>query len=257
MDFGINDGFDEIHEGDRLSARWLNSLAGSVSRMSRPNRGRMRTLSNACGLFTIPEDEHGLLFFNGDATTIPAYGVVLSNGVKAAGGPDFVPQVKRPDGYGCQRNFYVNGPNSVSGEDFGEAQFGDGNVFIAAWDTTDGFTPAKGEMWGVQSGSYLIRKNYAGFRVEGVYDSTNHWVLARSEPCYTIRGKPTPSSVPSGSSSTLAIYTGAFGSEAQPAGNPTILNVRNDSSCTISVKISTIRYNPDNQGWQWTDAYTQ
>lgn len=257
MGAGINDSYIELHEGDRLSAADYNRLTSQVMRFSQMDRGRMRHLSNACGLFTVPEDEHGLLFFNAEATTVPAYGVMLSNGVQAAGGPDFVPKIKRPDTYGCQRNFYVNGPNTVGTTDFGEAQWGDGNLFKVAWDTTDGFTPAPGEMWGVQSGSYLIRKNYAGFRIEGVYDSSNHWVLARSEPMYTFRGKPTPSAVPSGASSTVAIYTGAFGSEAQPTGSPTILNVRNDSSCTISVKIVTCKYVPDNGGWNFEIAYTQ
>lgn len=236
---GINDSFDEIHEGDRLSARWLNNLAGSVTRLSQMDRGRMRHLNNACGIFTVPEPDEGYLFYNGEGvTTLPAYGVAISNGVQAAGGPDFVPKVKQSIGYGCQKNFHVNGPNSVEAVAFGLGQFpiNGSDLYIVAWDTTDGFTPAAGEMWGVQNGSYLIRKNYAGFRIEGVYDSTNHLALARSEPCYTILAKTTGSIAAhsSNQSNPLNIFVGDPTSEIQPAGNPQLLSVYNYTNCAIN-----------------------
>lgn len=66
---GMNDQFDEIHEGDRLSAKWLNNLAGAVMRLSRPNRGRMRTITNWCGTFTIPEDDEQKYLTKNSGTT--------------------------------------------------------------------------------------------------------------------------------------------------------------------------------------------
>lgn len=211
-----------------MSARQWNTLTAQVMRLSQANRGRMRTLSNGAGIFTVPEPDDGMLFYNGDATTIPAYGVVLRNGVQAAGGPDFSIKAKRPDAWSCQENFLINGPNSVESTSWGNAQFGDGNTFIAAYDSADG-TPAKDEFWGPQSGTYLLKKLTVGFIVDGVYDSTNHYVLVRSVTNYRFRGKPT-ADVPSLSIGTVNPWMNFNGTDTASTVN---VSVYNGSSCTV------------------------
>jgi hypothetical protein len=152
----------------------------------------------------VPEPKGGLLFYNGDATTIPAYGVVLTDDIQAAGGPDVAPKVKKPDAFGVQENFLINGESTVEGTSWGNAQFGDGNVYLAAYDSADG-TPHKGEEWGVMSGTYLLKAGGGGFVVIGIYSSTDHLVLVRSSPMMSFRGM-TNANVPSLGLSDVTVW---------------------------------------------------
>jgi len=255
---GINEVVQRLKAGDMVSAAEWNKVADFISRASQINKSE-DAIYTGCGEFVIPKPNY-FNIYNGDGTTIPSYGVCLRNGVTTTAAIP-IPQVKRPDTYGCQQNFIINDQAEIPATVFGQGQVPVNNLYIAAYDSASG-TPAKGEMWGTKSGTYLLTKNYGGFVVEGIYDGTNHYALVRSVPMTTVRGKVTPSDLASGTSGTLVIYVGAYGSETQPTGNPTITNVRNDSSCVVKAnKMARAMINPDinvsGNPWQFTDAYTQ
>jgi hypothetical protein len=84
------------------------------------------------------------------------------------------------------------------------------------------------------------------YRAAGV--NSNYEVL---NPSPIVRGQPT-GDVAAGASGTLNVYTGAFGSETQPSGSPTVSNVRNDGSCSVLQSlIATAEWVDDNGGWQF------
>lgn len=194
---------------------------------------------------------------NGEATDCPAFGIMLTNG-SVAKNDWFVDIGKKPDVYGCQYNFLVATQDGVKAGKFGGAQSGIGNRYVLAYDNSDG-TPAAGENWGPRSATYLAKKNTGGFVVVKVVDSTNHWVLVRSEPMLSVRGTIASDLAPD-TAGTLTVYTGAYGSEATTS--QTIVGVRNASDCTIksgSSKIHTAMYDwsvGSGGGWQFVVGRT-
>ncbi len=187
-------------------------------------------------------------YYNASGYVIPPYGVVLINGSNAGFdySPDVsqgpIPSVIRPDIYGCQYNALVSDAayqysislavDGVNGDGYDTPSFGAAQAlppFIAAYDNADG-TPAANELWGPRSGTFLLKKNTGGFRVIGVYDSTNYYVLVWPEPMNTVFGKIASDCAP-GATADLTVWTGAVGAEVTTG--QTIAAVYNDSDCTI------------------------
>lgn len=260
MAAGSNQIFRHAEKSDKgISLSQYNRLLDVASAVSRGGRGsRGRTLRIGGSEYFIPDPVNdGPLFWNNDAALqIPAYGIVLRSGGGKAIDDGVVPNVIRPNTYGCQTNFMVAGNDPVDAQTMGVAQKGDANQYIIAYSTDGGATPTPGEMWGPCSGQYTIRRLYGGFRIIDIYDATNNLALCESMPMTTVKGKTLASSIPSGASGPLTVYVNGI----QPPGNPVISNVLNASSCTIKANFdSRIMFNPGEPTaiWQWTDAYTQ
>lgn len=95
---------------------------------------------------------------NTTTETIPNHGVARVTGV--TGG---IFQLAKPDTDGDAYVVVVS-DILIPPEKSGEVTYD--SVTIAAYDPQDG-TPAVGETWGAASGSWLLRKNKAGFRIIG------------------------------------------------------------------------------------------
>lgn len=231
MPGGVNPSVPSWEKGDPIKADQLNELAQMLMRLSQAGRaGGANMTINGAGVFVQPcPDVPGNLFSNSTGTTVPAYGIMLDDGAQANGAFP-LPNVKQPDAYGCQRNFLINDSLPVPSGSNGLSQSpGDNGYYIIAYDSNDG-TPAKNESWGPRSGTYLAKKNTGGFIVQGIWDSTNHLMLAKSKPMEIVRGTIGADAAPD-TSSTLTIFTGPYGSETTTS--QTISNVRNATDCTI------------------------
>lgn len=230
----MDDIVKEFNKGDPLLASDLTALSRRIGPRGF-NRG-MHTLAINGTTHSLIDDapDPGISVFNGEATTVPAFGLVFINGKQDYGdgvGDGYIDiKIKRPDAYGCQDNCLIvdqYGIDATGANSQGYAQIYP--PFRAAYDSSDG-TPAAGEYWGPRSGSYLLRKNTGGFIVLGPYDTTNHFCLVLPSPMKSFRGQPT-ADVGAGASGTVTIYTGAYGSEASTG--VTMANVKNNSSCTV------------------------
>jgi hypothetical protein len=222
-------GFSDLHDVERINR--------VVNRHER-DRGGHRPPTRHEGR---PHYYPRIGFFNDSGQTIPPFGVVLLKGFKGQDsdtkrGPaqGVVASVKRPDVFGCQYNAMVadETPDGAGCPDqtFGAAQLPmQGVPLIALYDSADG-TPAFGEAWGPRSGTFKLKKNTGGFRVIGVYDSTNHYALVQPEPMLTVFGKFAADLAPD-ASADLTIWSGADGAEVTTS--QTITGVKNVSSCTI------------------------
>lgn len=79
--------------------------------------------------------------------------------------------------------------------------------------TYDTGTPAVGETWGPKPSQWTISKNYPGYEILGIVDSTNKIALVRPIPMTHFHGKA-DSAIAKGSSGTVSIWIGAGGSES-------------------------------------------
>jgi hypothetical protein len=111
-----------------------------------------------------------LNFKNNFAGAIPSFGLVKVTDVDS----DETLQVTQPDTDG--EDVYVNGPMEVP-------QGGNGSCardwpLYVQYEAGDG-TPAHGETWGAGAGSFKLRKNKAGFVIEGGVQAELGVVMAR------------------------------------------------------------------------------
>jgi hypothetical protein len=166
--------------------------------------------------------------WNGEGSAdCPAFGIMLHNGTQTSG-TRILTKGKRPDTYGCQRNFFFANEAGITHGAEGTAQsvgpWGP-DMFIAAYDNSDG-TPAAGEAWGPRSGTYLLKKNTGGFIVLGVVDSVNHYVLVKSDPMDFFRGIVS-ADVAAGGTGTITVHVGGTDT------SQTISGIMNLTDCTI------------------------
>lgn len=107
-------------------------------------------------------DDSGLVFFkNGSGETVPAFGAMR---VTAYSATNRTATVAKPSS-ASQDRYLVNGDQPVSDGGTGWAHRLDA-IAEVLYDVSDG-TPAYGETWGPESGSWLIHKGKRGFRIWG------------------------------------------------------------------------------------------
>lgn len=114
--------------------------------------------------------------WNGEASAdCPAFGLMLANGSQTTSSGKVL-KGKRPDTFGCQYNCFVVGEEGALHGAGGAIQVRP--PFLAKYDSADG-TPTVGQMWGPQSGTFLLKYDTGGFRVLWTEDTTNHlvWVV--------------------------------------------------------------------------------
>lgn len=231
MPSGINPVLPSVARGDVIRGEHLDTVYSFVNRYSgMPRQGNAHVLVNAAGSFSNPlEREPYFNVYNGANSAIPAYGVALFNGAQMEASSVPLPLLKQPDTFGCQYNFAIASPSGIPSSATGLAQMVGWGPLIAAYDSADG-TPSAGQCWGPRNGTWLLKKNTGGFRILGVWDSSNHWALVWPEPMTSFRGQPT-ADIAAGNSGTVTIYTGAYGSEASTG--VTKSSIQNNSSCTV------------------------
>lgn len=119
------------------------------------------------------------------------------------------------------RTYLLNGPAVITSNNYGSAQRK--HYQISAYDTG---TPAVGETWGPKPSQFTLSKNYPGYRVIGVIDSTAKLALVVPEPIDKLLVKaPTSAKVAYNASGTFNIYVG-------PESSPV------DSTMTLSCLVT-------------------
>ena len=110
---------------------------------------------------------------NAGASAIPAFGLMRVTGASTTSG--LVLTVDQPNADG--QDVLINGPTPIIAGGRGVATYETPSQIY--YDTADG-TPANGETWGAGSGTYKLKKNKAGFTIQG--GAANELVVAgRSE----------------------------------------------------------------------------
>lgn len=155
----------------------------------------------------------GVHFHNDSGESIPAYAVMRVTGVNSTYKiPWEVLNVAKPNTT-LQRFYLVNGPVACQANGNGLGTYLWDSSFIL-YDT--GNTPAIGETWGPQDGTWTIKKNRWGFNILG--GNTGSGATSRTVAVQHIvnhvLGKTNASHAKS-ASGTVNLYTGTLGSETQ------------------------------------------
>ena len=106
---------------------------------------------------------------NAGASTIPAFGLMRVTGASTTNGLALTVDQPNADG----QDVLINGPTPIIAGGRGVATYETPSQIY--YDTGDG-TPANGETWGAGSGSYKLKKNKAGFTIQG--GAANELVVA-------------------------------------------------------------------------------
>lgn len=110
-------------------------------------------------------------------------------------------------------SFVLNGPASITANNYGSAQrkhfqialYGDSTISV-------------GDTIGPKPDSFALWKNYPGYRVLGIIDSTAKLALVVPEPILQLRAKA-DAAIDVNSSGTCSIWIGAAGSESDSTVN--------------------------------------
>ena len=216
----------------------LNDISRGVGMaLSARFGGRSNVTMNSSGIFETPiPDENSIRFYNGDSGSIPAYGIALIDGSQSTA-TKCITKTKKPDTYGCQTNWLINGPSAVATAKYGYGRtFGSGfdpdlPGLIVAYDPADG-TPTAGMILGPVNGNYALKQKSQGFICQGVYDLTNNLALVTPSPITMLRGIITSGNIAAGATGTILVYYRS-GSTAYTSSTYSITAL-NDLNVTIT-----------------------
>lgn len=135
---------------------------------------------------------HPILVKNVSGSKIPPFAVMLSVGQERLDLEHIVVKVQAvelpPTSKGKQA-LLINSSKELetSGDDkYGWSRMASEPFGWVAYDSSDG-TPAYGEMWGVRDADFKLRKNYTGFMVSGIVDTSRKRCICTFDPnptCY-------------------------------------------------------------------------
>lgn len=101
-------------------------------------------------------------FRNLSDETVPPFGVLRITGANiSADGRSYL-ECRKPDNYGAQWRWAINGPVSVQPNEYGACNQSSPTFAVFSIDDGD---PTPGEAWGPKDGSWLIHKYVGGFHV--------------------------------------------------------------------------------------------
>ncbi len=150
-------------------------------------------------------------FVNNSGQEIPPFAVMKCTGVVVVEPGRVALMMDQPDAFGCWGQCFYNNLVSVADGNYGAA--GRSNVMAMLYDSGDG-TPAYGDMWGPQSGTWKLKKNTGGFFCLGPPTNTSLSIaLFAPRPMTDFYGKNTGSRITKGSTGTINIFTGSPGAE--------------------------------------------
>jgi len=147
------------------------------------------------------ETPNPIEFVNNAGSTIPPFGILRVTGTTILSNREIL-TVDQPNTFGSQYFHFVNSGQSVAAGKYGTCF--NGFPVSAAFTTGDG-TPAFGQIWGPQSGTWLLKINTFGFRVVGTPDNTNGVVSVIRDPFLKFRGIAN-ADIASGAVGTVSIY---------------------------------------------------
>lgn len=176
-------------------------------------------------------------FKNESGETIPAYGVMRITGVSTGQSVPVITVAKPSSTF--QRLYLVNGPLQVSGDSSrsdlrGFGTWAEGAAFVLYDDAS---TPAYGDEWGPQNGSWEIKKNRYGFFVIGGATGGESDIVACKQSIVNELYGQTDGTLNKGSTQTVSIFDGA---NADTSDNLSTVNNRYGNVATT--KKVTVRY---------------
>lgn len=172
-------------------------------------------------------------FRNDSAETIPAWGVIRINGADYANF-GFLKAFKPDTSF--QRLYLVNGPRPVAYVSSDKPTYGWGSFLTSEtfrfadqyvlYDT--GNTPAYGESWGPQNGTWTLKKYRYGFHILGGNITTEsgkeRTVAVQIPPEEIVVKNDSGGDYAANSSQTYKVFTGVAGSEADTGSTITGYN---------------------------------
>jgi hypothetical protein len=150
-------------------------------------------------------------FYNENSGTAPAYGVmrITTNGTATYAAIDKPSSAFQP-------LYIVNGPRDCVTGKWGWGYFLTAETFrfdhrFVLFDTAN--TPAVGEVWGPQDGTWTIKQNYPGFLIIGgnTGSDTTSRTAAMQLPCTHVIGKANGSIAVDATNGTMDIWSKNFG----------------------------------------------
>lgn len=150
-----------------------------------------------------------LAFRNDSGSTVPAFGIVRVTDVAdvTAG---IVLVGAQPNTYGCQANCFVNSMHDVLDGEYGRCTRSP--VLVGLYDDSDG-SPAYGDAWGPQNGTWKLKKNTGGFFCLGAPTNTTQFLALFSPvPMTTLEAQAASLTIAPGSP-TMTVFWGTLGSE--------------------------------------------
>lgn len=177
-------------------------IAAAVRAFEAGRIGKNRELSPADRNYTrIP-------FRNDSGETVPAYGVMrVVNKTTIDARPIYT--IGKPNTT-FQRRYLVNSPTEVidGGRGWGTWLW---HADYVLYDSGSG-TPAFGEEWGAQNGTWTLAKNRPGFLIDGGNETNPHRTIAMQHLITSVLAQ-TDGAIDLESSGTLDVLCGAPGSE--------------------------------------------
>jgi hypothetical protein len=107
------------------------------------------------------QDRHWINFIPDD--DVPGYGVMVAYDSQTEDNGSILLKTQQLQTDG-ERPIFINGPGNCGSKSSGICFRPDATICVVAYDTNDG-TPAVGEIWGPQPGTYLIKKGTSGFKI--------------------------------------------------------------------------------------------
>jgi len=144
-------------------------------------------------------------FRNDATTTAPASGVLRMTGMATVDGVQYM-TVSKPD-TSFNRLYLVNGLQDVAANDYGWATFL-WHADYVLYDT--GNTPAFGESWGPQNGTWTLKKYRYGFTIMGgniTTESGKERTVAVQSPVNLIYGQA-QGTIADGATGTMEVFDG-------------------------------------------------
>lgn len=158
--------------------------------------------------------------YNASGETIPAFSVVRLEQGSVINGVYHMNLTKPSTTF--TRFYGITGSQPISAASTG-------GYHTESWLCTyDSGTPATGEEWGAKPGQWTLSKGYPGiFEIEGLWDSTNKYVLGQRKAIAHAYGLAQGAIAKNSTSGIVEVFSGAPGSGASIITSMTITAVHN------------------------------
>lgn len=173
-------------------------------------------------------DLHWREFRNDSGEEIPAFACLRITSSEVIEAGRVVLTAAKPNTYGAQYDHCFNGPLKVAAGKYGLCTRSDGAV--ALYDSGDG-SPGWGESWGPRSGTWKLKKNTGGFRIEGISSTSKTLAIVRPFPMLRVHGQTDAAHAKDATGVVSIFYRSASGTYTDSGENFT--NVLN-SFCAIT-----------------------
>lgn len=178
-----------------------------------------------------PRSELWAAFKNDTGETVPRSAILRVTGIATDSSGGYYLEIAKPSTT-FSRQFAVSCRRAIPSGEFGLAFLGYAPIEIQ-YDTG---TPAAGDVYGAKPSQFTVSKNYPGYLVLDVKDTTNKILLAVPEPILTLHGKA-DAKIANDSTGTFSVY----------------IDKSTDSTINITVRVA--EYAPDLFADEWATVH--